>query len=114
MKRTDVLGEVERAGLPFCILLVVMLRCHGLRLTTTQKATAASYTHIDDLSALSSLAVVNLSHNALTDISGLAGCINLAHLDVVRVWWSFSMSSMCPSLSHFRCIALGNSSLHMG
>ncbi|GAB0494882.1 hypothetical protein MMPV_006179 [Pyropia vietnamensis] len=46
------------------------------------KATAAAYTHIDDLTALSSLAVVNLSNNALTDISGLAGCANLGHLDV--------------------------------
>lgn len=47
------------------------------------KATAASYTHIDDLTALSNLAVVNLSNNALTDISGLAGCANLGHVDVV-------------------------------
>lgn len=37
---------------------------------------------MDDLSALSSLAVVNLSHNALTNISGLGGCVNLAHVDV--------------------------------
>lgn len=47
------------------------------------KATAASYTHVDDLTTLSSLAVVDLSNNALTDISGLAGCVNLGHVNVV-------------------------------
>eukprot|EP00170_Pyropia_yezoensis_P008086 contig_33607_g8113 len=46
------------------------------------KATAASYTHVDDLTTLSSLAVVDLSNNALTDISGLAGCVNLGHVNV--------------------------------
>lgn len=68
------------------------------------KATAASYTHVDDLTALSSLAVVNLSNNALTDISGLAGCANLGHVDVVC--GSSYLCGRCGPLSPvicFRC-----------
>lgn len=55
---------------------------------------------MDDLSALSSLAVVNLSHNALTDISGLGGCVNLAHVDVVRELRRF-LNSPCGRLPLF-------------
>lgn len=69
------------------------------------KATAASYTHVDDLTTLSSLAVVDLSNNALTDISGLAGCVNLGHVNVS----SNRLTSLQALLSLTRLVVLNAS-----